>query len=235
MKRAICVGLNYPGSQYQLGGCVNDANMIAARIAAKGGEVKVVENYLTASEFLDRLAAYSEKMAKNDTLYITYSGHGTQFYKDGQTQEGLCFWSGRNIEVLSDKDLLIAINQIHGTVILILDSCYSGGMDREVRKPSEMVARFVAYDPNEMHVWSSTAPRSFKNVVERRINLFACLETEVSWDLGTNGLFTAQFLSAYDAGAKTVSSLMKKTLAGCQPDQHPRWSARGTTGAKKLF
>lgn len=237
MKRAICIGLNYVGSPYQLGGCVHDAEMLAIRIQDKGANVNLVRDSITASEFYELLDMMRDVMKKSDTLYITYSGHGTQYYENGKVSEGLCMWNGTDIEVLPDVDLNAAIDRLPGTVVLILDSCFSGGMERSVAAPSKKQERFIPFNPDTMKVFKAPSERSVsKPAVTKRVNLFACKDSEVSWDLGpAGGLFTSSFLKCYDAGSRTIGKLMQKAYNLCKPDQHPTWSYRETSGNKRLF
>ena len=237
MKRAICIGLNYVGSPYQLGGCVRDAETLAVRIQDKGANVNLVRDTITVNEFYEWLDSMRGVMKKADTLYVTYSGHGTQYYENGAMHEGLCMWNGKEIEVLPDADLNAALNKIPGTVILILDSCFSGGMARAVSAPTTKQERFVPFDAATMKVIKVQAPRAMvASVSNKRVNLFACKDSEVSWDLGpAGGLFTTSFLKGYDSGSRTVGKLMTKAYNLCKPDQHPTWSYHGTTGNKRLF
>lgn len=234
MKRAICIGLNYPGSAYQLGGCVNDAVQLANEIQNKGGKPRLIKDLLGASDFLRVLEEYKAVQKKADTLYITYSGHGTQYPGPEGINEGLCFWNGRSIEVLSDEDFNRAIKEIPGTVVVIFDSCFSGGMERAALQATPYKRRCINFNPDTMQVYKPIMPRATA-APNKRVNMFACSEQEVSWDTGVNGLFTLNLLNVYDAGSRTVGKIMQRTYNACKPNQHPTWSYSNTTGNKRIF
>jgi uncharacterized caspase-like protein len=239
MKRAICIGLNYEGSDYELGGCVNDALANKKRLEEKGIKVDLYTETIGANEFLDALYAMKAVQKSGDTLFITYSGHGTQF--DGPEHdgnEGLCFWTGDEIEVLADFDLQKELSLFKGTVVLILDSCFSGGMARALKVDRKKKAKCIQWNPLTM---TKIEPRKHKGVVgakavtNKRYNLFACSENEVSWDTGVSGLFTASFMKAYDVGPRTIGKIMGKAWNDCSPDQHPTFHIVNGGATKRLF
>lgn len=236
MKRAICIGLNYEGSDYELGGCVNDALANKKRLEDKGIRVDLYTKTIGANEFLDALYAMKAVQKSADTLFITYSGHGTQFSgSEHGGNEGLCFWNGDSIEVLPDFDLQRELAQFKGTVVLILDSCFSGGMAKALRIQHGKRAKFVQYNPKTMQVVKPAQSKLLKLVGNKRYNLFACEENEVSWDTGTSGLFTAAFMKAYDAGTRTIGKLMTTAYNECSPDQHPTFHLVNGAKTKRLF
>lgn len=237
MKRAICIGLNYEGSDYELGGCVNDALANQKRLKDKGVVAELHTTAIGVNEFLDALYAMKAVQKSGDTLFVTYSGHGTQF--DGPEHdgnEGLCFWNGSNIEVLPDFDLQRELSSFKGTVVLILDSCFSGGMAKALKIQHGKKAKFIHWDPNTMTVVKSKQHKSLvSKATAKRYNLFACEENEVSWDSGTNGLFTAAFMQEYDKGSRTIGKLMSSAYRICSPDQHPTFVLVNGSKTKRLF
>lgn len=235
MKRALCIGINYNNSPYQLGGCIRDAEMMSVRIQNAGANVRLVREITSPENVLAILKEYEAIQKKNDTLYISYSGHGTEFYELGEIHQAICLWDGHEITLLTDEDLNDAIKRIPGTVIVVFDSCFSGGMEREVSAPTTRERRCIPFS-EDMKVFAPKTARDLtKAPVQKRINMFACKADEVSWDTGVNGLFTASLLSAYDHGTKTAGKLMQKAYNACKPDQHPTWGYVNTSGNKRLF
>ena len=78
-KKALCIGINdYPGTQNDLSGCVNDANDWAAALAARGFAVtKLIDAQATKAAMVGAMSALIAGAARGDTVVITYSGHGT--------------------------------------------------------------------------------------------------------------------------------------------------------------
>ena len=78
-KKALCIGINdYPGTQNDLSGCVNDATDWAAALAARGFAVtKLIDAQATKAAMVAAMSSLISGAAKGDTVVVTYSGHGT--------------------------------------------------------------------------------------------------------------------------------------------------------------
>jgi len=247
MKYGFHIGINYTGSAYQLGGCESDARQMRNRARSAVKSYYITQFYLattvcTADFLLHSIAGFARMMKKSDTLYLTFSGHGTQIpgnEADGM-QEGICLWTGSMIQVVKDSDLRAAIQRIPGTVVCIFDSCFSGGMERDVPQPGKR-AKCLTYDPEHMEVFNVPQKRNATPVAGNRLYyLLACSEGEVSWDTGTAGLFTETFCRVYDHYELTpryriVRSLMRQTAELCSPNQTPVLKIVSGNGSKKIF
>ncbi|WP_374266621.1 caspase domain-containing protein [Zoogloea sp.] len=138
-KKALCIGINdYPGTQNDLSGCVNDANDWAAALTARGfGVTKLLDAQATKAAMVAAMRNLIAGAAKGDTVVITYSGHGTWVpdqngdEPDGR-DEALCPWDIGSGQVLLDDELgVILQNHVAGVrVLLISDSCHSGTVSR---------------------------------------------------------------------------------------------------------
>ncbi|WP_153160308.1 caspase family protein [Zoogloea sp. 1C4] len=138
-KKALCIGINdYPGTQNDLNGCVNDANDWAAALAARGFAVtKLLDAQATKAAMVSAMSGLISGAAKGDTVVITYSGHGTWVpdqngdEPDGR-DEALCPWDiGSGKVLLDDEIAVIFTNHAPGVrVLLISDSCHSGSVTR---------------------------------------------------------------------------------------------------------
>ena len=245
MKYGFHIGLNYNGSPYQLGGCENDAREMRNRARAGLKSYYITQFYLatnvcTAGFLLDAIAGFARMMKKSDTLYLTFSGHGTQIpgnEVDGM-QEGICLWTGSRIQVVKDYDLREQLQKIPGTVVCIFDSCFSGGMERDVQQPGKR-AKCLTYDPASMEVFNFFQSRNPPPVAGNRLYyLFACSEGEVSWDTGSAGLFTESFCRVYDGSEskkRLVASLMRQAAEMCKPNQTPTLKIVSGNGSKRIF
>lgn len=244
MKRALILGFNYRGTDYELGGCENDARAINSRIRATVGsyylnQFEVELNDLSGDQLFGELARYREISKPSDTFYFTMSGHGTQVPQpDGTFKEGICLFYNGKIEVVYDSDLWKALEQIPGTVVCILDTCYSGGMYRGP-VTSEYKRKFIWFDSGKMDIYEPAEERDMATPVENRLYyIAACGKDEVAWDTGSAGLFTQAFCNGYDkvvTRVRTVAFLTKFAYKQCAPDQHPNYAVFHGNGAKRLF
>lgn len=244
-KRSLHIGLNYENSPYELPDCDLDSVEMQRRARAQGYRTSLQNGIYTADEFLADLVSLRENSTKTGTALITYSGHGTQWHdRDSQEpdkqEEALCFWNGTEIEVFSDDNLRTLLGEFKGTVIVVLDSCFSGGMERVSNPPpSNMKKRFVPFDPN----WKAAkAQPSFSRAVSAVGNklyyVFASKEDEVSWSTGQGGLFTKAFCAAYDQSFgkhRTISRLTTAARKSCAGEQTPNFFSYGGSASKRLL
>ena len=78
-KNALCIGINdYPGTQSDLKGCVNDANDWAAVLQGKGFSTKLLlDAQATKAAMVSAITGLVGSAQSGDTVAITFSGHGT--------------------------------------------------------------------------------------------------------------------------------------------------------------
>lgn len=252
MKRAYLIGLNYKGSPYALPDCDLDAKEMEKRMAASLYKTNTFVETFSARDFLGLCFELNEIGHKSDITAITYSGHGTQW--DGGTEsdrmeEGLCFWNGKTIEVMPDDDFRLALEQIPGIVYVFLDSCFSGGMERDIALPQKdgwtaipmfpKRKRFIPFQPEfEIVRYERSLSRTAKATGNKIYFLMACQESEVSWSTGTGGLFTKSFCKVYDEThpkQRFISKLMPATESLCIPDQRPKYEIFGGNASKRIF
>ena len=142
-KKALCIGINdYPGTQNDLSGCVNDANDWAAALQGRGFAVtKLLDSQATKAAMVAAMSNLISKAVKNDSLVITFSGHGTyQPDTDGDEvdglDEGLCPYDLQtNGAALIDDEIkaLFATRKPGVRIVLISDSCHSGTVTRAAK------------------------------------------------------------------------------------------------------
>ncbi len=155
-KRALLIGINrYPrlAARYQLNGCVNDAEALAATLQTTFGfpasnltvlrdEAATRDGILAA---LDRLV---RETGRGDVVVLGYSGHGSQMTdREGDEPDGLDETlvphdSGRGRDAtgadlnrdITDDELylrLLALTERTSALTLIFDCCHSGTITRD--------------------------------------------------------------------------------------------------------
>jgi len=142
-KKALCIGINnYPGTHMDLQGCVNDATDWAATLAGRGFAVTtLLDDQATKAAMVAAMGNLIGKAAKNDSLVVTFSGHGTyQPDTDGDEVDGLdealCPYDLQtNGAALIDDEIktLFATRKPGVRIVLIADSCHSGTVTRAAR------------------------------------------------------------------------------------------------------
>lgn len=141
VKYALLIGSNYTATpSVQLSGCINDiVNMRNMLIDAYGYEdvnITVLRDddktrLPTKANILSSIANNIAKAAATDTLWIHYSGHGTQIRTvDTYESDGLdecivpCDYNTKG--VIDDNTLFNLISIAKCQLILCFDSCHNG-------------------------------------------------------------------------------------------------------------
>jgi metacaspase-1 len=218
-KRALCIGINdYPGTQSDLAGCVNDAHDWAKMLAGRGFSVeKMFNKKATNMHMRQGIEALVSDSKKGDSIVIQYSGHGSFVPdEDGDepdgTDECLCPYDIGENGPITDDALYDIFSQAPAGVriLMISDSCHSGTVTRfaplstpptiKQNGAPQRTVRFLppaVYLPqNEVDHLSPTppAPRLRPLHKSRALLLAGCQDHEYSYDayfLGRpNGAFT---------------------------------------------
>lgn len=138
-KRALCIGINdYPGTENDLRGCLNDANDWADTLAARGFTVsQLLDSQATKAALVAGFEQLIGSAKSGDTVAITFSGHGTLAPDTSGDEldgydEALCPYDIHQGQVLLDDEIhqLFAKRAAGVRLILISDSCHSGTVTR---------------------------------------------------------------------------------------------------------
>lgn len=224
-KRALIVGINYPGTDSELRGCVNDANNMEALLMSQFGftdVVKIVDNAATTAAIMAGLRNLVDGAMPGDTLVFHYSGHGSQvFDRNGDEadrfDEIICpvdlDWRDK---VITDDQMKAVFDTVPAGVNLtvILDCCHSGsGLDQanayqplglgEARTIGDG-GRYLA-PPAEMlaEMQAAAAMPKLRSVQSRNVNSTAMLITGCQ----ANQTSADAFIDGTFQGAATYSLL----------------------------
>lgn len=243
MKRAIVIGLNYTGEEYALPDCEIDAEIMAGMLDKAGVETTIIKGECRPDWLISHLVNVEGTRQKSgDTLYLYFSGHGTQFYDPSEpdsTGEAICLYDDRKgISILKDHDLRNALDNVPGTKIVIFDSCFSGGMERAAMIHRQQYRKkALPFDEDTMRVYR--APETLKTDPKppgKTYFLFASSENEYSYSTGDGGLFTkALKFGRLNNELKTISKLMKFARVFCLASQTPVSKIYGGNGNKQIL
>lgn len=133
---------DYPGEDLDLDLTDDDANRVREALMTGAGmssqnAISLLNSDATLANFRDGIEQIAEKANRDDIVVIFYSGHGSRIARAGgpnnQDPDGL----DETIELydgsLIDDELGNLLDGIHaGTVLVVLDSCFSGGFAKEI-------------------------------------------------------------------------------------------------------
>lgn len=138
-KRAICIGINnYPGTDSDLSGCVNDARDWAKVLKERDFSVQtLIDKQATGKAMREAIADLISQAKPRDTVLVQYSGHGSFVPdEDGDepdgTDECLCPYDIRSQGPITDDELfdLFSARAQGVKAVMIADSCHSGTVSR---------------------------------------------------------------------------------------------------------
>lgn len=143
---AIVIGIDrYPSPLPSLETAVSDARAIANVLKNDYGfqVTLLLDSDATRNHILDGINSFHDKLNGNDNLLIYYAGHG---FWDRAADKA--YWLPVDADSIYSSNRIIADDltaDVRGQnarhVLIISDSCYSGGLTRSVDSPSESAGR----------------------------------------------------------------------------------------------
>lgn len=221
-KLALITGINYQGSQYELGGCINDAGEILQAMVQKFGFDQsniqlLIEEVATKKNILEGLQYLVTQLEPGDVGVFTYSGHGTQtadlppIDEDDMLDEAIV-----PIDALDDQSNLIRDDEFHEILsnlandvkfVVIFDSCHSGDGTKFFSSP---VARTVDDIKN---LFNSPRGVSVNRNIKRRCLPPSSTVEDINTIMGNLKTTKKDLLGQPLAGPNHI------LLSGCKADQ----------------
>jgi hypothetical protein len=242
-KIALLFAINdYPGSQNDLNGCINDQNNVSSKLP-DFEKRKFKNSQVTVANFKAEILKAADETTAGDKVVIHYSGHGTYLpdYNgdeiDGK-DEALYLYNGALVDDQIGE--LLGNFKPAVEVIIFLDSCFSESATRALNMaPNRHKGKFKIYKGFKDH----------KNIPHKRllkdslkwVVFSGCSEHETSADAflnGTfNGAFTYYLMECIDRNLtyKEWYAELRKSLPSPEYDQTPTLDGPGEILNKKLF
>lgn len=220
----LFVGINdYPGTDSDLGGCIDDANDWAAFFSTYLTEqpTMLLNEGATKDRILSHLQAKVTHLRPGELFVFTYSGHGTWMPDmDGDEPDGrdeaLCPFDMSETNLVLDDEIAEIFARRHpdSKILMITDSCHSGTVFRmagvaEVKKKIRFLppANFVK-DPLKLQriAMTSTLPRvaASNKATPGVIHFAGCSDAQYCYDTQfngkPNGAFTRTMLDTLKEG-----------------------------------
>jgi hypothetical protein len=161
-KYALCIGINdYPGTNSDLSGCVNDANDWAKELKKRDFTVgKILNKQATGKNIRQAIKFVVSKAKKGDLVVVQYSGHGSYVPDvNGDEPDGmdecLCPYDIMRNGPITDDELfdLYSAREAGVKILMISDSCHSGTVAKfapivtpatiKGRRPPQRKVRFL--------------------------------------------------------------------------------------------
>jgi len=174
-RRAVLVGINdYPDVGNDLPSCIADVDAFSAVLKADYGfddVVRLVDGEATVANVKAALERLFSGATPTDRLVFFYSGHGTTEMRNGVAEECIVLHDG-----LLFDDVLSQMSQglPMGIFTLVMDACFSGGLDKEFAPPlfrsfsdAEPARKKVYLKPNSRELVEGLAVQKRSALVKR--------------------------------------------------------------------
>jgi hypothetical protein len=242
-KRSLHIGINdYPGTDSDLAGCVNDAHDWAAFCSSRGVAAPLVLTNAQATKqaLIEAMRKLVASTASGDVSIVTYSGHGSWTVDDDGDEADkkdecwVCWDFGKGGLLTDDEIFDIYSYQRPGSVhYLISDSCHSGTLNRVIGGGQSLAqgkARFLPPAHFMTESQKAKAAKVEKTAItgpSRKSPIFfsGCADHEFSYDavIGgrPRGAFTWAALSSYKSGMRVGA--WHTAIRGVLPnDEYPQ-------------
>jgi hypothetical protein len=135
-KKALLIGINYLGTEYELNGCIQDVDQIKFYLETKGFNNFEIMTDLTDIKptrinILNSIKNFINSASNDDLLFIHYSGHGSYTYdNNGDEIDGKDeILVSSNLEYITDdelKNIFKEFSKPNITIVGLFDCCHSG-------------------------------------------------------------------------------------------------------------
>ncbi|XP_051128831.1 metacaspase-4-like isoform X2 [Andrographis paniculata] len=148
-KKAVLIGINYPGTEVELKGCVNDVRRMYDCLVERFGfaeeDIKVLidtdDSYTqpTGRNIIDALDDLVDSAKPGDFLFVHYSGHGTRLPPESGEEDDTGYDEcivPCDMNLITDDDFREIVDRVPQgcRFTIVSDSCHSGGLIDEAKE-----------------------------------------------------------------------------------------------------
>ena len=232
-KRALLIGCDYIGTEYQLSGCINDVENIQTKLKSQYGFNNIVimtdntDKKPTKANILDELKNLLTSANSEDKLFLSFSGHGFKI-KDtsGDEKDKLDeVFVSLDLDYISDDEIKIFINnnlKKNVTLFALFDCCHSGTI---------LDLRYQYFDSENDDKASENT--NVSETVGNIIMISGCMDNQTSEEVFANnknqGAMTWAFLDTINKNPnltwKDLITTMRGSLKSSKYQQIPQLSS----------
>ena len=263
-RKGLCVGVNYGGTEYELRGCINDADNWAMFLADNSFDVSVLaEKQATRVLIMLSINRLVSTLRAGDIGFITFSGHGTWLpdtdddEPDGRDEAIVPYDvgdDGQNLILDDELQELFGDLAKGATLIVLVDSCHSGSVFRFAPFVTKRKVRFLPPTHFVKNVvLAGRVDRAFTAVPRTKNNMASpgmvfysgCRDIELAHDTEIDGkacgAFTYFAVQAFRDGVanghtyRQIHSAIRSNLPNWEYQQTPQLAASNKLKIRKIF
>ncbi len=148
--RALLIGNGSYSYANDLNGPGKDVTAMKAMLAKRGySKITVKKNVSTKQAFKNAIKSAFSGAKSSDVSLFFYSGHGMSDTSSSSYEGALCPTNGYySSDMLTISELATALKKIPGKVVVLLDSCGSGGAVYSKSASGKITATTMDFDPD---------------------------------------------------------------------------------------
>jgi hypothetical protein len=232
-KRALLIGCDYIGTEYQLSGCINDVENIQTKLKSQYGFNNIVimtdntDKKPTKANILDELKNLLTSANSEDKLFLSFSGHGFKI-KDtsGDEKDKLDeVFVSLDLDYINDDEIKIFINnnlKKNVTLFALFDCCHSGTI-------LDLRYQYLDSENNDKASENTNVSETVGNI----IMISGCMDNQTSEEVFANnknqGAMTWAFLDTINKNPnltwKDLITTMRGSLKSSKYQQIPQLSS----------
>ena len=214
---ALCTGLNqykssYVSSDSWLNGCVPDAKNVYTNITMRGEWDKANSTIFTNAQgtfaaVSNKLMSFASTAVSGDVVLYYHSSHG---YQDSGKNTGICMYDDDMPDSSFAK--ILANFKAGVKVIIVLDTCHSGGMFKSLRRDGTARALdtgspFAFAERVNEELAAIRADEAARGIKAAKLAILDCAwvtaadYNQYSWDGDEGGAFTDCYIGSVKSGA----------------------------------
>jgi hypothetical protein len=232
-KAALLIGSNYPNTNYELSGCINDINFLKDKLSNTYGYNKfniLTDNSVikpTRDNIISKFRSFLSSSKENNFLFFGFSGHGSQIRDTNgdETDKKDETIVGSDLQNVTDDELKQIIRdniKSNVTLFCVFDSCHSGTV---------LDLKYQYLDSSNYNSFSenNTNLETKGNV----IMISGCMDSQTSEDANISGVYRGAMLWSFLDTINKNSSIsyvdllttMRETLKNSGYSQIPQLSS----------
>ena len=232
-KAALLIGSNYPNTNYELSGCINDINFLKDKLSNTYGYNKfniLTDNSVikpTRDNIINKFRSFLSSSKSGDFLFFGFSGHGNQTRdtNSDETDKKDETIVGSDLQNVTDDELKQIIRdniKSNVTLFCVFDSCHSGTvLDLKYQYLDSL--NYNSFSENNTNLETNG------NV----IMISGCMDSQTSSDASIGGLYRGAMLWSFLDTINKNSSIsyvdllttMRETLKKSGYSQIPQLSS----------
>ncbi|CAH2048090.1 unnamed protein product [Thlaspi arvense] len=232
VKKAVLIGINYPGTEGELRGCVNDVKRMHKCLIERFGfsdenitqliDTDMSKIQPTGKNIRQALSELVGSATSGDVLFVHYSGHGVRLPPETDEDDDTGFDEcivPCDMNNITDDEIREIVDKVPNncSITIVSDSCHSGGL---IEKVKEQIGDSTKKgEAKTKEIEQEDERKNKADVINRSLPLQSMINM-LKQETGKDDIEVGNIrTSLYDAFGEDASPKVKKELMNLQETQ----------------